>query len=58
MKLPKNPVMLLSVVNTYLRDYHSSLDELCKDAELSAEDIKKQLAAIDYHYEPAQNQFI
>lgn len=27
--LPNNPMMLLSVVNTQLRDEFSSLDELC-----------------------------
>ncbi len=58
MKLPKDPVMLLSVINTYLRDYHSSLEELCQDAEVSSEEIKEQLAVLDYHYEPKQNQFV
>lgn len=58
MKLPKDPVILLSVINTYLRDYHSSLEILCQDAEVSAEEIKKQLATLDYHYDPKQNQFI
>ena len=28
MELPKDPVMLLSVVNTKLRDYYTSLDEI------------------------------
>ena len=58
MILPKDHVMLLSVINTYLRDYHSSLEELCQNAEVSAEEIKKQLAVLDYHYEPTQNQFV
>ena len=30
MKLPKDPVMLLSVVNTELRDHYPSLAELVK----------------------------
>ena len=30
MSLPKDPVMLLSVVNTKLRDYYPNLDELAK----------------------------
>lgn len=58
MKLPKDPVMLLSVINTYLRDYHSSLEELCHDAGASAEEITERLASLDYHYDPKQNQFI
>ena len=35
--LPKDPVMLLSVVNTNLRDFNSNLDEFCK-----AKDADKQ----------------
>ena len=30
MSLPKDPVMLLSVVNTQLRDIYPSLEELAK----------------------------
>lgn len=33
MELPKDPVMLLSVVNTKLRDYYTSLDALCEDMQ-------------------------
>ena len=56
--LPKDPVMLLSVVNTKLRDEYSSLEDLC-----SAEDVKElylteKLASIDYRYDPKTNQFI
>lgn len=57
MNLPKDPVMLLSVVNTYLRDYHASLEELCDDAAISADELVQKLAAIDYHYDTARNQF-
>ena len=57
MNLPKDPVMLLSVVNTYLRDYHASLEELCDDAAISADELVQKLAAIDYHYDAARNQF-
>ena len=31
MALPKDPIMLLSVVNMKLRDTYSSLDALCDD---------------------------
>ena len=33
MELPKDPVMLLSVINTELRDKYPSLDALCEDRE-------------------------
>lgn len=31
MELPKDPMMLFSVINMKLRDNYSSLDELCDD---------------------------
>ena len=33
MKLPEDPVMLLSFVNTKLRDQYASLDALCDDLD-------------------------
>ncbi len=58
MNLPKDPVMLLSVVNTYLRDQFSSLEELCRSNNIPQKDLTEQLAAISYQYDPQQNQFI
>ncbi|MGN8888993.1 DUF4250 domain-containing protein [Dysosmobacter sp. HCP28S3_G4] len=56
--LPKDPVILLSFVNTKLRDEFSSLEDLCAALDADAGDISGALAALDYHYDPAQNQFI
>ena len=39
MSLPKDPFMLLSYVNTQLRDNFSSLSELCSSLGVSEEDI-------------------
>ena len=39
MELPKDPVMLLSVVNTKLRDYYTSLDALCEDMKTEKQKI-------------------
>ena len=39
--IPKDPVMLLSYVNTQLRDYYDSLDDFLKDKELSGEELKR-----------------
>ena len=52
--IPKDPVMLLSYVNTQLRDYYDSL----KDKELSREGLIKKLASIDYQYDAKLNQFV
>lgn len=57
MILPKDPVLLLSVVNTELRDHYPSLAELAKAYGVSEEEITEQLALIKYEYQPEINQF-
>lgn len=56
--IPKDPVMLLSFVNTQLRDYYSSLSKLCEDKQLNQEDLEKKLNLIDYFYDAERNQFV
>lgn len=56
--LPKDPVMLLSFVNTQLRDNYNSLEELCKSYMVEEADIKNKLAVINYEYDNAQNKFV
>lgn len=56
--LPNDPVMLLSVINTKLRDYYVSLDELCKEMNVSKKELLEKLAMIDYAYDDKKNQFI
>ena len=56
--LPKDPVMLLSVINTKLRDEFDSLAELCAVMDEDMDDICTRIAAVGYQYDPAQNQFI
>lgn len=58
MNLPKDPVMLLSVVNTQLRDNYSSLAELAGAYITTEDSIKEALASVDYHYDESRNQFI
>ena len=55
--LPKIPTVLLSIVNTKLRDQYSSLDKLCEDLDESKEEIEKTLASIGYYYNEELNQF-
>lgn len=55
--LPKDPFMLLSVVNTRLRDEYTSLDELCKALELSREELEKRLEGAGFAYDPERNAF-
>lgn len=55
--LPKDPVMLLSVVNTKLRDLYGSLDDLCEDMDADRKEIEERLEAAGYHYDSKSNQF-
>ena len=56
--LPKDPIMLLSVVNTNLRDYYESLDELCDSKGIIKEELVKKLEMINYKYNENTNQFV
>lgn len=58
MDLPKDPVMLLSFVNMKLRDFYPSLEAFCEEAGIGEETVKEKLAAIDYEYDAAKNQFV
>ena len=57
MSLPKDPVMLLSVVNTRLRDYYPNLEELAKAEGVTVEEIIEKLALINYVYDENHNRF-
>ena len=57
-RLPGDPVILLGVVNTKLRDFYASLDEMCEDMQISRETLTEKLAAINYEYDAGRNQFI
>lgn len=56
--LPNDPVMLLSYVNTQLRDSYESLFEFCQSNDVSMEALTEKLAAIQYRYDQTTNQFI
>lgn len=56
--IPKDPFMLLSWINMQLRDYYSSLDDLCKAHSLDRRALEITLASIDFRYDPALNSFV
>ncbi|HIS50095.1 MAG TPA: DUF4250 domain-containing protein [Candidatus Gallacutalibacter pullistercoris] len=58
MPIPSDPVILLSFVNTKLRDFHSSLDDLCKTLQVDPEDVTSKLAGIGYEYDAKLNRFV
>ncbi len=56
--IPKDPAMLLSYINTQLRDFYPSLDELCAALDVDEDELKKSLSAIDYRYDKESNRFV
>ena len=56
--IPKDPVMLLSYMNTQLRDFYGSLDAFCEDKNADRKELEEKLTSIDYVYDPAANQFV
>ena len=56
--LPKDPMLLLSVVNTKLRDYYHNLDALCDDMNVEKEEIVNTLKTIDYENDENRHQFV
>ena len=55
--LPKDPVILLSYINTQLRDFYSSLDELCEDMNVDKDELVNQLKAVGFEYSVEHNKF-
>ena len=56
-QLPNDPMLLLSVVNTKLRDFYGSLDALCEDMPIEKAELVQKLKTIDYEYDEVSNQF-
>lgn len=55
--LPKDPIILLSFINTQLRDNYPSLDEFCSSSGENKEALISKLGAIGYEYNEVLNQF-
>ena len=56
--LPNDPILLLSVVNTKLRDFYRDLDTLCQEMSVDKTELIERLADIDYEYDEVTNQFV
>lgn len=57
-KMPKDPYMLLSWVNTQLRDHYPSLAELAAGEVLDGDAILEKLHGVGYVYNPTLNRFV
>ncbi len=58
MSLPNDPIILLSYINTQLRDNYSSLDDLCKSLGVNSEEIQNKLSSVNYEYDSNLNKFV
>ncbi|MDD3337263.1 MAG: DUF4250 domain-containing protein [Lachnospiraceae bacterium] len=55
--IPKDPIILLSYINTQLRDHYASLKDLCRSLDADQDHIVETLGNVDYDYNPDHNQF-
>lgn len=55
--IPNDPVMLLSYINTQLRDNYKDLEDLCDRLDVSQSEIEDKLGKIGYRYNKDLNQF-
>ncbi len=55
--LPKDPNILLSLLNMKLRDFYPSLDALCDDLCESRGEIEEIMLRAGYKYNPLTNSF-
>ncbi len=49
--------MLMSYINTKLRDIYPSLDALCDDMHLDRHELEERLAKGGFEYSPKNNKF-
>ena len=56
--LPQDPIILLSYINTQLRDHYATLAEFCAAMGTDQTELEKKLRADDYEYDPEQNAFV
>ncbi len=57
MKIPKDPYLAVSVLNTALRDGFGSLEDLLAEAEEDREKLEERLLAAGFYYDRERNCF-
>ncbi|MBR4394231.1 MAG: DUF4250 domain-containing protein [Oscillospiraceae bacterium] len=56
-QLPKDPMILLSYVNTELRDSGDSLEEFCVRMDVEHTELEKVFDEIGFRYDEKENRF-
>lgn len=55
--LPQDPAILLSYINTKLRDEYSDLDALCDGLGIDRGTLVRRLGEAGFEYSPENNKF-
>ena len=55
--LPRDPYILLSFINTKLRDEYPGLDALCDGLDADKAELTGKLSGAGYAYDRSANQF-
>ncbi|HHU73617.1 MAG TPA: DUF4250 domain-containing protein [Clostridiales bacterium] len=58
MQIPKDPFILLSYINTKLRDEYSSLEDLCDSLDIDQKQLEDTLGSLGYAYSKDNNSFV
>ena len=56
--IPNDPFILLSFVNTKLRDFYKDLDTFCDTEDVNINEIIEKLDSVGFIYDSEKNQFI
>ena len=56
--VPQDPIILVSFVNTKLRDQFATLEEFCKTYDVDEQELRTTLEDIDYQYDETTNQLV
>ncbi len=58
MRLPRDPAILKSFLNTLLRDEYETLKSLCEDRDLSPAELLDALSAAGLRYDEKTNRVL
>ncbi|MCC8139876.1 MAG: DUF4250 domain-containing protein [Lachnospiraceae bacterium] len=56
--MPDDPMLLLSYVNTELRDFYPDFRSFCEDKGVSERELCEKLRGINYEYDKNLNRFV
>lgn len=55
MDLPKDPMILYSLLNVKLRDFYHSLDALCENMDIDKAELEERLFLAGFQYNEEMN---